>query len=72
MNYRLLELAQQIWPDSNISHVNHEKFAHLVIEACIEAVENMPLHCAHTTFQVGIVECAKHQAIQEIKKILGD
>jgi hypothetical protein len=68
MNTRLLELAQQVWPDPSISHVNHEKFAALIINECIRLIENMPPHCAHTTFQVSIVECAQQQAIDEIRK----
>lgn len=68
MNNRLLELAQQVWPDPSISHANHEKFAQLIIDACIQAVKNMPNHCAYTTHQLGIVDCARQQAIDEIRK----
>ena len=45
-----------------------EQFGKLVAEHCIRLVENMPLHCASTTFQVSIVECAQQQAIDEIRK----
>jgi len=31
MNERILELARQVWPDPNTSHVNHEKFAELIV-----------------------------------------
>jgi len=31
MNERILELARQVWPDPNTSHVNHEKFALLLM-----------------------------------------
>ncbi len=34
MNERFLELAKQVWPDPNVSHVNHEKFAELLIQEC--------------------------------------
>lgn len=34
MNERILELARQVWPDPNISHVNHMKFARLLIREC--------------------------------------
>lgn len=40
MNERILELARQIWPDPNVSHVNHEKFAELLIQDCCKAIEN--------------------------------
>ena len=38
MNERILELARQVWPDPNVSHVNHEKFAELIINECINQV----------------------------------
>jgi hypothetical protein len=34
MNERILELARQVWPDPSTSHVNHEKFAKLIILEC--------------------------------------
>jgi hypothetical protein len=34
MNERILDLARQVWPDPNTSHVNHEKFAELIIREC--------------------------------------
>ena len=34
MNQRILELARQVWPDPNTSHVNHEKFAELIVQEC--------------------------------------
>jgi hypothetical protein len=70
MNERILDLARQVWPDTNISHINHMKFAELIIQECIAAVDNMPLHCAYTTFQESIVDCAKLQAIDELQKLL--
>ena len=36
MNERILELARQVWPDPNTSHVNHEKFAKLILIDCLE------------------------------------
>jgi len=41
MNERILELARQVWPDPNTSHVNHEKFAELIVRECIQAVKNV-------------------------------
>jgi hypothetical protein len=38
MNERLLELARQVWPDPNISHTNHMKFAELLIRECMDIV----------------------------------
>ena len=39
MNERILELARQVWPDPNTSHVNHEKFAELIVRECATAFE---------------------------------
>ena len=39
MNERILELARQVWPDPNISHVNHMKFAELIVRECVYIVE---------------------------------
>ena len=39
MNQRILELARQVWPDPNTSHVNHEKFAELIVEECAKRAE---------------------------------
>ena len=38
MNERILELARQVWPDPNTSHVNHEKFAELIVQECIDII----------------------------------
>jgi len=39
MNERILELARQVWPDPNTSHVNHEKFAELIVQECAKRAE---------------------------------
>ena len=39
MNERILELARQVWPDPNISHANHLKFAELIVQECATVVE---------------------------------
>ena len=38
MNERILELARQVWPDPNISHVNHMKFAELIVRECLVSI----------------------------------
>jgi len=45
MNERILELARQVWPDPNTSHVNHKKFAELIVRECMDTVAN----CKGTT-----------------------
>ena len=39
MNERIAELARQVWPDPSTSHVNHEKFAELIVQECMRQVE---------------------------------
>jgi hypothetical protein len=39
MNEQILELARQVWPDPNTSHVNHEKFAELIVLKCAEIAD---------------------------------
>jgi hypothetical protein len=40
MNQRILELARQVWPDPNISHVNHMKFAQLIVRECAKSAND--------------------------------
>jgi len=37
MNERILKIARQVWPDPNTSHVNHMKFAELMVEEACQA-----------------------------------
>jgi len=46
MNERILELARQVWPDPNTSHVNHKKFARLIVQECITIVDEQK-ECLH-------------------------
>lgn len=41
MNERILEIAKQIWPDPNTSHVNHIKFAELIVRECAIVCETV-------------------------------
>ena len=41
MNERILELARQVWPDPNTSHVNHEKFAELIVRECMDIAHHV-------------------------------
>jgi len=59
MNKRILELARQVWPDPNTSHVNHEKFAELIVRECLEELRYTVLDTQElrrdksTDYQVG-------------------
>ncbi len=47
MNERMLELARQVWPDPNISHANHMKFAELIVRECADIASiNQHQYCS--------------------------
>jgi hypothetical protein len=46
MNERILKIARQVWPDPNTSHVNHMKFAELIVQECINIVDEQK-ECLH-------------------------
>jgi hypothetical protein len=48
MNERILELARQVWPDPSVSHVNHEKFAELIVRECIDKITTYDLVPGHS------------------------
>ena len=58
MNQRILELARQVWPDPNTSHVNHEKFAELIVGECIKILAD------NSEFR-GCVIIGKHFGVEE-------
>jgi hypothetical protein len=76
MNKRILELARQVWPDPNISHVNHEKFAELIVKECLEELRYTVLDTQElrrdksTDYQVGW-EDGMFDAGETIKDIFG-
>ena len=47
-----------------------EKFAHGVIQLCIEYASDKQSHCAYTTFQQGIVECTRAEIVSRLKELL--
>ena len=44
MNEQIFELAKQIWPDPAISHVNHTRFAELLIKECAATIQDFVDH----------------------------
>ena len=76
MNKRILELARQVWPDPNTSHVNHEKFAQLIVKECLEELRYTVLDTQElrrdksTDYQVGW-EDGMFDAGETIKNIFG-
>lgn len=45
-----------------------EKFAELLLEKVIEVVQKTPVHCAHTTYDLGTVECTIAKSVEMIEK----
>jgi hypothetical protein len=74
MNDRILELARQVWPDPNTSHVNHEKFAELIVRECYEHCKGqiLPKGMAEehgVNYNDGVMDCAigllQHFGVEE-------
>ena len=70
MNERILELARQVWPDPNTSHVNHEKFAELIVRECAWiANDPAPSVYDHDSYKLGrkwaSEDVLKHFGVEE-------
>jgi hypothetical protein len=70
MNEQIKELARQVWPDPNISHVNHIKFAELIIQKCISqialiGVSNFENEDIMWTVETAIASIEKHFGVEE-------
>jgi hypothetical protein len=48
-----------------------EKFAELLLERVIEVVQKTPIHCANTTYDLGIVECTIGKTVEAIEQTFG-
>jgi hypothetical protein len=48
-----------------------EKFAELLLEKVIEVVQNTPVHCAYTTYDLGTVECTINKSVEAIEQAFG-
>jgi hypothetical protein len=42
------------------------KLIDLVIEECLNAVDQTPIHCAYTTHDLGVVECTIQKSLDTI------
>jgi len=71
MNKRIEELARQVWPDPNISHANHMKFAELIVRECVDAVDKTNTHHVLTTFDDGLVRSTMAKTKTAIKEHFG-
>ena len=71
MNQRILELVRQVWPDPNTSHVNHEKFAELIVRECAELFvdQRYMILNPHEPFANERVRALKEHDKDTVKKI---
>ena len=74
MNERILELAKQVWPDPKeirstqiVSHVNHIKFAELIVRECAEMVRIQNEQFMENESHYGVVsaDILKHFGVEE-------
>jgi hypothetical protein len=40
MNENIEKLLKEVWPDPKTSHVNHLKFAELIVGECLNVIKN--------------------------------
>lgn len=45
-----------------------ERFAELLINECIDAVNTTGKQCAYTTYDLGVVECTINMSVKAIKE----
>lgn len=70
MNQKLKELSLEAG-GSHYPSVNpalQEAFARLIINECIDAVNNTNKHHAYTTFDLGMVESTIEKSVESIKQ----
>ncbi len=75
MNKRIKELAEQqglIGSNYLISSQELEKFAELIINNCIEAVNNTGLTDVYTTYDLSLVKSTIAKSIESIQNKFGD
>jgi hypothetical protein len=73
MNERIQEIAKEVGFETDVSGRwlpanSFEKFVDALLNECIEVVAHSPTHCAFTTYQLNVVECAIRQCTDELRK----
>ena len=71
MNERIREIAKEVGFKTDVSGRwlpadNFEKFVDALLDECIKVVAHSPTHCAFTTYQLSVVECAIRQCTDEL------
>ena len=69
MSQRIQELIKEVktdtsgrWVDTSELPVLSEK----IVRECTDVVKHTPKHCAHTTYDLGIVNCTIEKSVDEI------
>lgn len=70
MNQRLKQLAISAQVEHCVSHVRLQEFAELIIKDVINEIANSNMqHCALTTHDLGVVNCAESKITNHILRI---
>jgi hypothetical protein len=67
MNERLKQIAVKAQVEHCISHVRLQEFAELIVQECIDVVEN--LSPGYTDYRNQIEDAFRRDCIEEIKKV---
>ena len=49
-----------------------ERFADSLINECIEVVKETPIHCAYTTYDLGVVKCTIEKSVEKLQEHFKD
>ena len=61
--------ASGCWDEMDeYDHAAIIKFGDIIIQQCIELIDQSSKHCSITTFDKGVVDCTKDSAVQLIKQ----
>jgi hypothetical protein len=71
MDEKIGELALQA-KIQMCSEARLQEFAELIIKECIIRVKNAPKHCAYTTYDLSMVDCAINTCVKELQEFLNE
>jgi hypothetical protein len=69
MSQRIQELIKEVKTDTSGRWVDTSELPVLVekiVRECTDVVKHTPKHCAHTTYDLGIVNCTIEKSVDEI------
>ena len=69
MSQRIQELIKEVKTDTSGRWVDTSELpvlAEKIVRECTDVVNHTPKHCAHTTYDLGIVNCTIEKSVDEI------